>query len=94
MQRILLLVIVLFLVWRVLATVGRRLSREAAGADDFSRFSARRRDRRRRMEKTGDTSEEELVECAGCDTYFPATRVVISRDGRRFCSETCRGAAE
>ena len=44
--RILLIVAALYLIWRVLGAVGRRRSAEMAGAEDFSKFSARSRERR------------------------------------------------
>jgi hypothetical protein len=75
MQRILLIVVVLLVVWRTLAAIGRRLSEKAPGADSFSRFSPEAR--RRRQQWTGGESgkAEELVECG---------------DNRAYCSEDCR----
>ncbi|MBD3857071.1 MAG: hypothetical protein IFK92_11225 [Acidobacteria bacterium] len=37
MQRILLVVVVLLIVWRILASIGRRLSEKAPGADSVHR---------------------------------------------------------
>jgi hypothetical protein len=65
MRRILILVIVLLVAWKVLAAWGKRLRQGGAGAEDFSRFSARSRDRRRRVQQ--DRLEgRELVACARC----------------------------
>lgn len=90
MQRILLVVVVLLIVWRILASIGRRLSEKAPGADSFSRFSPDAR-RRRRQWKAGDGGTvEELVECAACGTFVPAGRALRLRDARSVCSEECR----
>ena len=62
LHRIVLIVVVAFVIWRVLLAVGRRAGRVAAGADDFSRFSAKRRDHRQRMKQRGAEVQEELVE--------------------------------
>ncbi len=51
MQRILIVVVVLLVVWRLLAAIGRRLATKAPGADSFSRFSPEAR--RRRKQWTG-----------------------------------------
>ncbi len=91
MQRILLVVIVLLVVWRILATIGRRLSEKAPGADSFSRFSPEAR-RRRRQWASGDggNTVEELVECAVCGTFVPAGRALANGENRFLCSEECR----
>jgi len=90
MQRILLLVVVLLVAWRILAAIGRRLSAKSPGADSFSHFSPEAR--RRRKQWSGDREEpvEELVECASCGTFVPAGRALSSGDSRVFCSEFCR----
>lgn len=86
MQRILIVVIVLYVIWRVLHSWGRRMARGARGAEDYSKFSARRRGR----ETPSDN--EELVGCATCGTLIPAGRAL--GDGRgAYCSESCRAAA-
>ena len=89
MQRILLVVVVLLVVWRILASIGRRLSEKAPGADSFSRFSPEAR--RRRRQAAGDArTMEELVECIGCGTFVPTGRTLTDGDSRVFCSEDCR----
>ena len=89
MQRILLVVIVLLVVWRILASIGRRLSEKAPGADSFSRFSPEAR--RRRQQAGGDArTMEELVECTVCGTFVPAGRALTGGDSRVFCSDDCR----
>lgn len=92
MQRILLVVIVLLIVWRILASIGRRLSERAAGADSFSRFSPEARRRRRQAGGEARTMEE-LVECTVCGTFVPAGRALSDGDSRVFCSEDCRHPA-
>jgi ribosomal protein L32 len=88
MQRILLVVIVLLIVWRILASIGRRLSEKAPGADSFSRFSPEAR--RRRQAGSDARTMEELVECTVCGTFVPAGRALTDGDSRVFCSEDCR----
>lgn len=93
MQRILLVVAVLLVVWRILAAIGRRLSQKAPGADSFSRFSPEAR-RRRQQWMGGDTNKpEDLVECAACGTFVPAGRALSGGDDRVYCSEDCRHRA-
>ena len=88
MQRILLVVIVLLVVWRILASIGRRLSEKAPGADSFSRFSP---EARRRRQAGGDArTMEELVECISCGTFIPSGRALTDGDSRVYCSDVCR----
>jgi hypothetical protein len=89
MQRILLVIVVLLVVWRILAAIGRRLSEKAPGADSFSRFSPEARRRRRQWTGSGP-GVEELVECIVCGTFVPAGRALSDGDSRVFCSEDCR----
>jgi hypothetical protein len=89
MQRILLVIIVLLVVWRILAAIGRRLSEKAPGADSFSRFSPEARRRRRQWTGSGP-GVEELVECGVCGTFVPVGRALSDGDSRVFCSEDCR----
>jgi len=91
MQRILLVVVVLLVVWRVLSAIGRRQVGMAPGADSFSRYSPEAR-RRRRQASGAQGGAEELVECPVCGTFIPAGRALPSGDGSHFCSETCRRA--
>jgi hypothetical protein len=90
MQRILLVVVVLLVVWRILASIGKRLSEKAPGADSFSRFSPDARRRRRQWTGSDAGTVEELVECAACGTFVPAGRALAFGDGRSACSEECR----
>jgi len=90
-QRIAVIVLVLFVLWRVLTAVGKRLMKDSAGAEDFSKFSARRRDRRNRFRPSGGPGNDELVECAGCASWVPASRVSRANDGSAYCSEACMG---
>lgn len=90
MQRILLIVIVLLVAWRILAAIGRSLSEKSPGADSFSRFSPEARRRRKQWSGDGQEPVEELVECASCGTFVPAGRALSSGSNRVFCSEFCR----
>ncbi|MBW2522744.1 MAG: hypothetical protein JRI23_01150 [Deltaproteobacteria bacterium] len=91
LQRILLVVLVLLVVWRLLAAFGRRISRTGHGADSYSRFSPYRR--RRRREWTEGRSKgrpDELVACQRCGTYVPSQRALVSGSGAVFCGPDCR----
>jgi hypothetical protein len=89
MQRILLVVAVLLLVWRVLAAIGRRLVERAPGADSYSRYAPAARRRRRQWSGNATGAVEDLVECAECGTFVPAGRALGDADGRSFCSHDC-----
>ena len=90
LRRILVVVVVLFLIWRFVSAWGKKLRRDTPGADSFSRFSGKSRDRRGQRGR----EPEELVACDGCGTYVPAQRA-LSTDGRiHFCSDSCRRASE
>jgi hypothetical protein len=93
MYRILLIVVVLLVVWRVLATIGRRLSERAPGADSFSRFSPEARRRRRQWSGEQAGGVEELVECVQCGTFVPAGRALTAANRGSCCSEECRQKA-
>ena len=93
MQRILLVIVVLLVVWRILATIGRRLSEKSPGADSFSRFSPEARRRRRQGSQSETNTVEELVECATCGTFVPVGRALSDGASRVFCSEDCRRRA-
>jgi hypothetical protein len=90
MQRILIVVVLLLVVWRILASIGRRLTDRAPGADSFSRFSPEARRRRKQWSEGSSGRVEELVECARCGTFVPAARALTSGKDRIFCSEDCR----
>jgi hypothetical protein len=70
MSRTLLIVIVLYVIWRVLYAYGRRMDRRSRGAEDFSKFSAKRRDRVGEREAQ-PVSGGELVSCSGCGVLTP-----------------------
>ena len=91
MKRILIVVVVLLVVWRVLSAIGRRQAGMAPGADSFSRFSPEAR-RRRRQTSGVRGGAEELVECPACGTFVPVGRALPNGGGRLFCTETCRQA--
>ncbi len=93
MQRILFFVLVLFVAWKVLAAWGKRLTKGGAGAEDFSRFSAKSRDRRRRMREVKPVAQE-LVACSTCGTHVPPDRVVTGANGQSFCSTECAAEQE
>ncbi len=90
MQRILIVVVMLLVVWRILAAIGRRLAERAPGADSFSRFSPEARRRRQQWSDGSRGGVEELVECTSCGTFVPAGRALASGEELIFCSEACR----
>ena len=93
MNRLLLFVIALYVVWRVLTIVGKRLTRRAAGSEDFSRFSARRRGREGEASASGVTPTESLAACSVCGTLVPASRMLQTDGGSPVCGSSCLGAA-
>ena len=93
MQRILLVIVVLLVVWRILATIGRRLSEKSPGADSFSRFSPEARRRRRQWSQSETGTVEELVECTTCGTFVPVGRALSDGASGVYCSEECRRQA-
>lgn len=95
LQRILLVVLVLFVVWRLLVAIGRRAGRSGHGADSFSRFSAERRRRRREWDAhRQEDRPDELVPCSRCGTYVPSRRALTSGSGAVYCSPGCRDGVE
>jgi hypothetical protein len=90
MQRILIFVVVLIVVWRILASIGRRLAQREPGADSFSRFSPEARRRRRQWSDGTQGRVEELVECSRCGTFVPVGRALTGGDQSTYCSEECR----
>jgi hypothetical protein len=93
MQRLLLIILALVVVWRILAMIGRRLSEKSPGADSFSRFSPEARRRRRQSSQNQTGTMEELVECVTCGTFVPVGRALSDGSSRVFCSEDCRRRA-
>lgn len=91
MPRIVFFVLLLFVVWRLLSSLGKRRASGGLGADSYSRFSPRQR--RRRLDLEHDPSEvspEELSECAHCGTFVPTGRALIGRGDAVYCGEKCR----
>ena len=82
MERWLLIVVVLYVVWRVLYSQGRHLLRTSRGADDFSRFS--RDPRQRRGDGTADL--DTLVVCDRCGVVMPRSAAVTGDGGERCCA--------
>jgi len=93
MQRIIIIVAVLYVLWRVLTAFGRRTAASGKGAEDFSRFNARSRDRRRAA-KERHAEDVDLIDCAHCGTFVPSDRALKSPDGVVFCSRKCEAALE
>ncbi len=89
LQRIVFVVLALFVLWRLLTAHGRRIHGATGGADRFSRYGRRGRDRFRQDEIE---PREDLVACAACGTLVPTTRVRTTSDGRPACSDACREA--
>ena len=87
LQRVLIFVAVLFLLWRVIVGWGRVKRRQQPGADAFSRFSWHRRERQRRH----DSQPEQLIECEVCGTMVPTSRA-LTHDARVCCSVRCQRA--
>jgi hypothetical protein len=93
LQRILLIVVILLVIWRIVAAWGKRLVRDGMGADSYSRFSPFERRRRRNWSQRTTTDPEELVACSSCGTYVPTRRALTSGADGHYCSEECRDAA-
>ncbi len=85
-RKLLIIVIILYAVWRVLTIVGKHLRRRTPGADAFSRFSSRRSSPR--------SEPEQLVPCDRCGTLLPASRSLPGPGSHHYCSAVCRDGAE
>lgn len=93
--RIVFIVLALFVVWRVLSALGKRMVSGGLGADSYSRFSPRERGRRRDLDHDRSSgSPEELVGCAQCGTYVPRGRTLAGESGGAFCGPSCRSEYE
>jgi len=91
LKRIVLLVIVLVVAWRIAAALGKRQRRAGFGADSYSRFQPLLRRRRREWSsRHGDERADQLVACQCCGTHVPSRRALGSRSGEVFCSPDCR----
>ncbi len=93
MQRIIIIVAVLYVLWRLVTAIGRRSVASGKGAEDFSRFNARSRDRRRAA-KERQAENVDLIACAHCGTFIPADRALNSVDDVVCCSRKCVAALE
>lgn len=93
MQRIIIIVAVLYVLWRVLGAMGRRTAASGRGAEDFSRFNVRSKDRRRAA-KERQAANVELIACARCQTLVPADRALSLSSGVVCCSRQCADALE
>ena len=94
LQRVLLIVLVLYGLWRIVTAWGRRLRRSSPGAASYSRFNPNER-RKRSGTPSGDSLvPEELVACSHCGTYVPARRALTESGGTVFCGDECRKAHE
>jgi len=96
LRRIIIFIGLLFVAWRVLSALTKRRQVDSwAGSEDFSRFSARRRDRRQRFgtEDEQQPAPEELVACSSCGTMVPMQRSLPASGGEHYCSERCRQSA-
>jgi hypothetical protein len=95
LQRIVLIVIVLVVAWRIAASLGKRHRREGFGADSYSRFSPLLRRRRREWTSQSDAgAPDHLVACQRCGTHVPSRRALTSGSGEVFCGPSCRDRAE
>lgn len=93
MQRIIIIVAVLYVLWRVLGAMGRRSAAAGQGAEDFSRFNVRSKDRRRAA-KARQAEDVELIPCAHCQTLVPADRALSISSGVVCCSRQCAEVLE
>lgn len=93
MQRIIIFVAVLYVLWRVLAAMGRRSAASGRGAEDFSRFNVRSKDRREAA-RARHEEDVELIPCAHCQTLVPADRALSLPSGVTCCSRRCADALE
>jgi hypothetical protein len=91
MSRIVLIVLALFVVWRLLSAVGRKNASSGLGADSYSRFNPRQRRRRLDLEDVQrQVAPEELSQCARCGVFVPQGRAVRGEGSDVFCSQECR----
>jgi hypothetical protein len=86
MRRFLIFIVLLYVVWRILNLVGRRMQRNSQGADAFSRFGRREPGRTASQRPQG----EKLIACQRCGTLLPASRALPGPGGAVYCSDECR----
>lgn len=95
LQRIVIIVIVLVVVWRIAVTMGRRRRETGFGADSYSRFSPLLRRRRREWSsRVTDEQPDHLVACRRCGTYVPSRRALAAGSGEVYCGPGCRDRVE
>ena len=88
LRRVLVVVVLLYVAWRLLSARGRRNQEQAPGADSYSRFSPQAR--RRRHEVRAEVAESQrLVPCDACGTLVPESRVLAVGVGRHACGADC-----
>jgi hypothetical protein len=92
LQRVLLIVLVLYALWRIVTAWGRRLRRDGPGAESYSRFNPSERRKRSGAPSGESLAPEELVACSHCGTYVPARRTLTEGGGTVFCGDECRRA--
>lgn len=79
MRRLLIFIVVLYVVWRILGIVGRRLRRADEG-----------RPRVRTAHGPGEQPRESrLVACSRCGTLIPDERAFRGPDGAPYCRREC-----
>ena len=88
----LILVVVLYVVWRVLYVRGRRLARARAAREEeyLSRLWAQGREWSAGGRQT--PADDELVACGRCGISVPSRRLQSDADARRLC-DACVGTA-
>jgi len=91
LQRILIVVLILFVVWRLLAMWGRRMRGAQPGADSYSRFNPQQRRQRRDQFRQ---PPEALVACDVCGTMIPVGRALFADGDRKVCGPECRARLE
>jgi len=84
MRRIAFVVLLLYVVWRVLKVWTSVVLKKSRGAEDYSRFSPRNRQRKNTAEGAA-----ELGCCSVCGTHVPTERLVGTGSGEFCCSEDC-----
>ena len=94
LSRILFVVVVLLVVWRLLAAWTTRSRRSGLGADSYSRYSPNQRKRRREWARQSrETAPEKLVACSYCGTLVPVGKALGSGEDAVFCQDSCRERA-
>jgi len=82
-RRLLIVVIVLYVVWRILGIIGRRIRGE--GARERVAGGVSRGDEPDRRAKEA----RQLVPCSRCGTLVPEDRALLGPGGERYCKSSC-----